>query len=150
MRQFIVIAILVSACGCAHERSNAAFKDGESYRHQLTRMGLPGDWVKDFVRDLRSDFPLRAGMRLSEARRLIESVNDRVTQADPLRTNVPPIYSRSDLHLYRWSEWPASESTRGGNSISFWINGRHQYWADMAIDQGILKNIFIIPGNMSE
>ena len=103
--------------------------------------GLAGFW-----RDLRQDIPIRAGMTVEDVKLYAKKTNEDVEARQEKWTGdfAPPIFAIPELHLYVFAL-----ENEDGSSLSYWVNGRNQFWMDMAIHDGKIQNIYITPGNAS-
>lgn len=101
-----------------------------------------------FYTDLRRDIQLRAGMTVSEINAYIKKNEELVDQQEAKYGNDgPPIYTARELHLYVFIDMNGDEPSE--QSLTYLVNGRYQFWMDIALDHGKIKNIYVTPGNMS-
>jgi hypothetical protein len=134
-------------CGNVERSSNGASQP----QHELT-IDLDG-----VLAELRKDFPFRAGMTVEEVQKLFDDNNRRVealmdddfAKMKATGNLGPPLYADRDLHLYVYADLFGEASKTDHNARRFWVNGRYQFWVAMTIEKGMVKNIYITPGNLS-
>ncbi|HEY1170396.1 MAG TPA: hypothetical protein VGH19_03410 [Verrucomicrobiae bacterium] len=107
--------------------------------------------LADFIAELKRDIPIRAGMTIEQVKSFITENNQRIRDSEPKWSGKfePPIYSRPELHLYIFLDMSNPTSPSDRRSLTYLANGRYQFWMDMAIHDGRIKNIYIAPGNLS-
>jgi hypothetical protein len=107
----------------------------------------------ELVADLRRDLPIRAGMTVAQIQHYIAENNAAVRAREKERWDkdksfAPPIFADPAHHLYLFVDGGDAADT-GGRSLSYWVNGRHQFWLDLAVGNGRVQNIYIAPGNFT-
>lgn len=120
------------------------------------------DHYVELVEDLRNDFPFHAGMSVADVQehmRLNKELNDRLRIEDHARIDAgtfqAPAFADRDRHLYVYMSETDLKNTLGtfapgdGSFISFWVNGRHQFFVDMAVANDKVRNVYITPGNFT-
>jgi len=136
----VLIPVLAAVWGCAHTQ----------------QASVPVEY-RAWADELRREFPFRAGMTTAEVSRLIRENNERahaIMDEEFQRDREegvfrPPAYADPERRLYLYVDFFDQMSKDYQDSLSFWVNGRHQFWVDMAIADGKVTNIYITPGNMS-
>lgn len=114
-------------------------------------------WLK-FRSDVCRDLPFRAGTTVAEVRRLAD---ENQKQIDAIRGNqdvraaggtvdrgtfIANLYEVYDAH-FLYMNFDESKLHNGTGSVSLIVNGMQQFYVDMAIENGRVKNIYLVPGN---
>lgn len=130
---------IAAACGTPTGDSNTvpkAFKPAEYLAR--AREAYAGEhseevmaYLTTFVKEFAVDLPLRAGMTRQQVREISERRG--YGKHVPLRRLSP------DERVF-------SEDT---SIATYLVNGRQQFWVDIAFDRNRVSSIFIVPGNMS-
>ena len=115
------------------------------------------DLYPSFKSDWNSDFNIRPGMEVDELTKYIAANNAKVRNAKPpaweTREFHPPAYAYKELRLYVFLRMKREEGHSGDlskNALTYWVNGRTQFWMDLAIENDKVKNIYISIGNWSQ
>jgi hypothetical protein len=128
----LTLTLIITLTGCAHRTTPATAPEG----------------LTEFVADLKRDIPLRAGMTVEEVKNYIAVNNEKVRSLESSNGKPPPIFARPELHLYVFMDMD-SQSGPTPRSLTYLANGRYQFWMDLAIQDGHVKNIYVAPGNLS-
>jgi hypothetical protein len=121
-------------------------------RHDTLEPDAPSPWDPEkraeFIAELKRDIPIRAGMTIDQVRAYIEENAKRVSDIESKRKDkfAVPMFANPELHLYVFVGTTSKTKER---SLTYWVNGRHQFWMDMAVQNEKVKNIYIRPGNMN-
>lgn len=113
------------------------------------------DWINAFKADWDKDFKIQLGMTIEELESYIELNNKNVNAAKPPEWVTeefhPPAYAYPELrlHVFIKTEPHLTDEDDPTKSLKYWVNGRTQFWMDLAIEQGRIKSIAITPGNFS-
>lgn len=116
-------------------------------------------WLK-FRNDVCRGLPFRAGMTVAEVQRLID---ENGKQIDTIRkeqnaNDTAGNFSRNKfmMNLYEvydnhflYSPFDESELHNGTGRLSLLVNGMQQFYVDMAVENGRVKNIYLVPGNLN-
>lgn len=144
------------------ENSSTIFPDAEGYLEQLTScqncddkqkalIEELQDYVQEFLHDVREDFPFHSGLTYESVKTLVQQNATHIRQREqekPESSGIP-VYANRAYHLYLYISIHEEVNSSGDGYLSFFTNGRHQFWIDMAIEDGMVKNIYLIPGNFS-
>ena len=138
---------LACGYGCGQQMANGQdspfdFSFLEATAERNTRD--PGAAVKEFkeqfdrdlfIRDvgidlLRNEFPIKAGMTLQEMDKAIQE-------------NEKQPFSHERYHL----GWEKRNIKDGSGWVHFWANGKQLLHCDIVIEKGIVKSVWVMPGN---
>ncbi len=164
-RRYSLIIIFLCAIWMnvfGEENSPTIFPDAEGYLEQFTPCQDCDDeqkasmeelkvYVQEFLHDVREDFPFHSGITCENVNTIVQQNTTRIQQREqekPESSGIP-IYANRAYHLYLYVPIHEAVNSSGDGYLSFFTNGRHQFWIDMAIEHGMVKNIYLIPGNFS-
>ena len=138
-----IILLLCFSCVRKHDpnsEDNALAKEFEKIKEKI-------------IFDVRNDLPLRAGMTVDQLQSFITNNEKLVSKKSNLENNpAPPIYADPEQHLYVFSgiiNPKISDKSLEKIYLKYFVNGRHQFWLDITIQNNEIKNIFITPGNLN-
>ena len=144
-------AILVFACSTLADepQKSVASKRGKKVAGVDLYPSFKSDWDKDFR--------IRVGMPVDELKKYIKANNAKVRDAKPPAWETakfhPPAYAYKELHLHVFVRMKRNEDDPrppDKNALTYWVNGRTQFWMDLAIENDKVKNIYISCGNWSQ
>jgi len=116
------------------------------------------NWWGMFRNDVCRGFPFRAGMSVAEVRRLVDENQERIAtirskqdddaadgsiDRDKFIVNLHEVYDNQFLYL----GVDDSDLRNGTGRLSFSVNGIQQFYVDMAVENGVVRNIYLVPGN---
>lgn len=86
------------------------------------------------IGDLERDFPVRAGMTLTELDLFLKDNNQQLTHITDLR------------EIFNF-DWEVRHIDNGDGWIYFWVNGKSSLHINLRVQNDLIRSVWVMPGN---
>ena len=153
MNRLLLIFLLIVALPVLSRSDEPSLEKSEVVS-ESGYLQLPETILARIKTEIYSVIKIRPGMRISELRDYIEKNNAEAHSAKPppweTRERHPPAFAYPELRICVFLPMNESHDSTTGElqSLTYFINGWTQFWIDLGVEDGKVKNVFVTLGNM--